>query len=201
MKEQFIPYEQALKLKELGFDEGCLTYYFIGGKMSNYFKKVHKNSRLIQTQPYKFHCSSPLWQQAFDWFREKYNLHSFIDRDGGWYLVNIKDLSNEEIEGSVKIEIKKSYFITFEEAQQACLEKLIEIVESSIFSLTNCGEDCAGCEVCCSPSGNDGGLCSCGIYVGVDNYHTCPFAEEVRGDFESLCNCCESCSYNCAMDV
>ena len=27
MKEQFVPYEQALKLKELGFDEECFTYF------------------------------------------------------------------------------------------------------------------------------------------------------------------------------
>lgn len=27
MKEEFVPYNLALKLKELGFDEGCLAYY------------------------------------------------------------------------------------------------------------------------------------------------------------------------------
>ena len=28
MKEQFVTYEIALKLKELGFDEPCIAYYF-----------------------------------------------------------------------------------------------------------------------------------------------------------------------------
>lgn len=28
MTKEFIPYKQALELKELGFDEPCFTYYF-----------------------------------------------------------------------------------------------------------------------------------------------------------------------------
>ena len=32
MNKEFIPYEQALELKELGFDEKCLARYFKDGK-------------------------------------------------------------------------------------------------------------------------------------------------------------------------
>ena len=28
MNKEFIPYEEALELKRLGFDEPCLTYYY-----------------------------------------------------------------------------------------------------------------------------------------------------------------------------
>jgi hypothetical protein len=31
--------------------------------------------------------------------------------------------------------------------------------------------------------------------------HTCPYAEEIGGDHHSLCTCCESCQYQCAMDI
>lgn len=31
--------------------------------------------------------------------------------------------------------------------------------------------------------------------------HTCPFSEEINGDSESLCNCCDDCMYECAMDI
>lgn len=31
--------------------------------------------------------------------------------------------------------------------------------------------------------------------------HTCPFAEEIHNDREILCHCCESCEYQCAMDI
>lgn len=31
--------------------------------------------------------------------------------------------------------------------------------------------------------------------------HSCPFAEDIHGDSESLCNCCDDCSHECAMDI
>lgn len=31
--------------------------------------------------------------------------------------------------------------------------------------------------------------------------HTCPYSEEIGGDFETLCNCCENCQSNCAGDI
>jgi len=31
--------------------------------------------------------------------------------------------------------------------------------------------------------------------------HTCPYAEEINGDSETLCTCCEDCQYECAMDI
>lgn len=40
----------------------------------------------------------------------------------------------------------------------------------------------------------------CGKDV-TDGMHTCPYAEEIGGDSESLCNCCGECSYQCAMDI
>jgi len=37
---------------------------------------------------------------------------------------------------------------------------------------------------------------------GIAEYdHSCPFAEEINGDFDSLCNCCEICTHECAMDI
>ena len=50
MNKEFIPYEQALELSELGFDEECFTY--------------NDNSKIFR--------AGVLYQQAFRWFREKY---------------------------------------------------------------------------------------------------------------------------------
>ena len=72
MREQFIPYEQALNLKELGFDEPCFATY-------NSDKKVNRNPSHnmedlpIEGQPYYWNNSkiykscitAPLYQQAF----------------------------------------------------------------------------------------------------------------------------------------
>ena len=31
--------------------------------------------------------------------------------------------------------------------------------------------------------------------------HTCPFSVEIHDDYDTLCNCCEECEYQCAMDI
>jgi hypothetical protein len=31
--------------------------------------------------------------------------------------------------------------------------------------------------------------------------HTCPFAEEINDDGETLCRCCDDCTHECAMDI
>ena len=31
--------------------------------------------------------------------------------------------------------------------------------------------------------------------------HTCPYQDEINGDDETLCTCCESCEHSCAMDI
>ena len=46
---------------------------------------------------------------------------------------------------------------------------------------------------------NNLGLCKCGE-PGEDE-HTCPYAEDIHGDSESLCNCCAECQYQCAQDI
>ena len=66
MKKEFIPYEQALALKELGFDEFTVAAYVdneldIGGLWKDSVK-----SKDIQ--------KAPLYQQAFRWFRENYGI-------------------------------------------------------------------------------------------------------------------------------
>ena len=75
MEKEFIPYEQALALKELGFDEQCLALYDLDGKITIEFvnwknAKNRKSNYLIAT---------PLYQQAFRWFRKKYGLQSYIN--------------------------------------------------------------------------------------------------------------------------
>ena len=69
MNKEFIPYEQALELKELGFDESCIATYRHDGD----FNIVEQNGLFweVKTNP-NTHCAAPLYQQAFRWFREKY---------------------------------------------------------------------------------------------------------------------------------
>jgi len=34
-----------------------------------------------------------------------------------------------------------------------------------------------------------------------DDAHTCPFNDEIHPDRTDLCNCCEICAHECAMDI
>ena len=65
MEKEFIPLEEAIQLKELGFDEECFAYYNIDTLIINQVKVQHLD--------YTVRCYlAPLYQQAFRFFREKY---------------------------------------------------------------------------------------------------------------------------------
>lgn len=124
MEKEFIPYEQALALKELGFDEDCFKCKIIGAEHFDYspsdyddFPEQKEKEVLI-----------PTFSQAFRWFREKYGLTYDIST---MYLSKGKewDCCIGEISGESSIwnnNIKGMY----EEAELECLKKLIEIVKS-----------------------------------------------------------------------
>ncbi len=67
MNSEFIPYEQALTLKELGFDEPCLAFRDFDYHME--IGDITKNSSWSSEI-----VSIPLYQQAFRWLRKEYGL-------------------------------------------------------------------------------------------------------------------------------
>jgi hypothetical protein len=111
MEKEFIPYQQALDLKELGFDEPCLATH---GYLDLYIGSQDG------------HLKAPTFSQAFRWFREKYGLHSNIISTNMWttFSFYIDDIPNKNHIATYLD------FNTPEEAELACLIKLIEIVKS-----------------------------------------------------------------------
>jgi hypothetical protein len=117
MEKEFTPYEEALALKELGFDEPCLAL-FINGKFHLIFSEHQLDTITL----------APTFSQAFRWFRKKYNFHHYIEpihRDGKvcyeYCVVN----SSEDEKQFNEEDIVPSY----EEAELECLKKLIEIAK------------------------------------------------------------------------
>jgi hypothetical protein len=108
------PYQESLEMKELGFDEPCFGYYW---EKLFYLKTTHCHPTTMPNSPES--CSAPTFSQAFRFFREKYNLHHFIQFDGKEYLTYTY---NYYITTKYK-------FQTYEEAELACLKKLIKIVK------------------------------------------------------------------------
>ena len=124
--EQFVPYKQAEQLKELGFDEDCLGYYEDSKLQISQVEYIELDDN--------FYVLAPLYQQTFDWFREKYKLMIAINvSSAGYYLSFFK---NEKFQYYFEVKIgeesylrMKEYYITYQEAQLACLDKLISLVK------------------------------------------------------------------------
>ena len=145
MEKEFVPYELAVKLKQLGFDEPCFgKFYFnqlyIGGVwINNDFKKdadvfTFKEDSDVFT-------SAPTYSQAFRWFREKYNIQSsfkfsrFLNHYS--FEIRFQKLANGENPPVMVWHLVDSWlglnldlFETYEEAELACLTKLIGIVKT-----------------------------------------------------------------------
>lgn len=121
MEKEFVPYDIALKLKELGFDEPCLAYF----KPNELFPEL----TIGEFNEYEYY-SAPTFSQTFRWFREKYGLASqFAYYHVPKWTFEILEFTDIKMTPS-KIVVEYSKPRTYEEAEHACLEKLIEIVKS-----------------------------------------------------------------------
>ncbi len=114
MEKEFVPYELALRLGSLGFDEPCIAWYVSKSYGLEYGK-------VIKPDLIKEAVLAPLFSQAFRWFRENYNIDSHIepytsseDTIAYFFIADEDESINYE---------------TYEEAELTCLIKLIEIVE------------------------------------------------------------------------
>jgi hypothetical protein len=130
MEKEFVPYELALKIKQIGYkkegvDEDCFAFY----DEEEYLFTVREQDDINEEW-----LIAPTFSQAFRWFREKYDLHYqlipfFSDKEShavDYYLALAQHRP--------PIQVK-----TFEEAELACLEKLIEIVEQTNAEMTDHG--------------------------------------------------------------
>ena len=125
MEKEFIPYAEALALKELGFDEPCLAFFWNTGKFYTTAEYPHSIETHKQNQlgDYNYDSTSaPLYQQAFRWFREKYDIQLGICHIHGGFDCWTND-------GDLFENGKYCNFKTYEEAELECLKKLIEIVK------------------------------------------------------------------------
>jgi hypothetical protein len=110
MTKEFIPYEQSLALKELGFDEKCLSYPISSTDASG--------------RTWTSVLVAPLYQQAFRWFREKYNFCSWVYQvDNSKYFFSI-------LEEGRYLDTNNKKRNSYEEAELECLKRLIEIVKN-----------------------------------------------------------------------
>ena len=160
MEKQFVTYEIALDLKNLGFNEECFGYYepmkswmMAGTKLNPephfhgcnwpspdnemYFMYVanHFGDRTSTVSNAYFtkaikNISAPLWQQVIDWFREKQNI-----------CINIEPITFDDEptyifeiinlkNGMLLNDINSSFIDSSEALEQAILEALELIAQN-----------------------------------------------------------------------
>ena len=138
MEKEFVPYEIALRMKALGFNEPCLAWF-----SDRNIRVVGTNGCTVSHLPFNSSfkdddefVSAPTFSQAFRWFREKYNLYTEIHKkfDGiGVSIILSEYRYDHRQDKEVEYHIPK-YFgnihKSYEEAELACLKKLCEIVEN-----------------------------------------------------------------------
>jgi hypothetical protein len=121
MKKEFVTYEQALDLAKLKFNKKCFGYYGIQNELN-----IEISSNLDTNLTRRDFYAAPTFSQAFRWFREKYKLHSYIHSDYSWNISGgIWDLNGYK---DLRYDWDSEPYATYEEAESACLDELIEIV-------------------------------------------------------------------------
>lgn len=127
MQKEFVPYDLALKLKELGFDEACLASSspnyecYIPSKGG-----IYKNSKDFKNSDYAIAC--PTFGQAFKFFRDKYKLFYHImsidpaREDVYWKYIIFGKTPNRR-------DVRVQAFSSYEKAELECLKQLIKIVK------------------------------------------------------------------------
>lgn len=141
MEKEFVPYELAVKLKALGFDEHelCLACWIEKDSREGGGIKLEIWNDEDTYYEVKSSIKAPTFSKAFRWFREKYNMQSSIKFTHSKYSFDIhfERLVNGENPPVMVWHLVDSWlglnldlFDTYEEAELACLTKLIEIVET-----------------------------------------------------------------------
>jgi hypothetical protein len=133
MNKEFCTYEQSLALRELGFDEICLGMYTIGGLQlfSQRGFAISKGGYTNTDLKTDGVIGAPTYSQAFRWFREEHDLYHVITiADLGKYENGNPNFQCTIYSKDPVLITNRDKYNTYEEAEQACLDKLIEIVKN-----------------------------------------------------------------------
>jgi hypothetical protein len=130
MNNEFVSYEIALKLKELGFDEPCLTYYYeLTSNLRTHLGVDINNAWTYSGNKKLGFTLAPLYQQVFRWFRNKYGIDFNINTIYSRYNENTSKKYSGFIDNKT-VFTNVGFYDTYEEAQKECILNLISIIKN-----------------------------------------------------------------------
>ena len=117
MEKEFVTYPLALRMKQLGFNEPCFSFYAGGFNELWTIKLVNPNNI------HQSNVLAPTYSQAFRWFRENYNWTIKVNQvtKNNWSYTLENFPNDRTYYGEV--------YGSFEDAEIGCLEKLISFIE------------------------------------------------------------------------
>lgn len=132
MKEDYVTYDQAIKLRELRFDGCCNHCYYIDSKKFAAFEWIDHDGDVSADDLYTDNCppgfitdyiTAPLLSQVQKWLRDEKNLVISVGFDGNyyWYMNNP---DGTIIDG----EAESITYDNYEKALSASIDKAIELL-------------------------------------------------------------------------
>lgn len=113
MKEDFVPYELAVKLKEKGFKMPCIAHYCcLDGNVLKFnitADCIRGSNFKVLNEKYNIYIDAPTISQVLKWLREKKKIHLIVEiSDSGWYYTLYPNIRWEN--GKLKSD---KYFMSF----------------------------------------------------------------------------------------
>lgn len=122
MMNEFVPYEQAITCKELGFAKPCVKYWWSDGELSNAWVMPLDYNRKGPV------VSAPTWRQVWEWLLAEWSLYAIVvpTITGDWTFKTTTVVSGE-IEVPPYNYVHSTDWSTREEAELECLKVLLKL--------------------------------------------------------------------------
>lgn len=126
MKEQFVTYDIAVKLKELGFSQPCIAGFNSYKALKHNISSTNANlDDYDYTYRYDSKLLAPLWQQVIDWFRTEYDLLIYVSSfNKDKHCHSICGYYNEQFTSI------SDFFETYGEALESAILSTIDLIKS-----------------------------------------------------------------------
>lgn len=148
MNHLFVPYQESLNLRELGFEKECLALYTHNNenyKAGSFFLHHPHPFTIEELIPIEadirkslVYILAPLYQQAFEWFREKHGYIHTICRVYNWnkeipeyegFCIYIGS-KNPKVKLKCNDHFISNFYQDYKEAELVVLKTLIQIVKN-----------------------------------------------------------------------
>lgn len=125
---KIIPYDLSIRLKNLGFDDFCNTWWYL--QMSEKISLENGYNKNSERWLDGNHCSAPNYDDAIDWIENKSNYELVIERENDvygwkWTIYSI-------------LETRKSFYMdghdfsSKTEARINCIDSVLKSIENKI---------------------------------------------------------------------